>query len=144
VRIRPGEAVALVAAAVVFGLCAVFAVTSAEAVGPRARGAVVGTALARTHVVEIRKFRFEPASLELVAGDTIRWINRDPVPHTATAQDSTWSSGRIEPGSEWQMVGTRNTTPNYYCIYHPTMTGSVQVAGSSDGTVTLSATSWMN
>jgi plastocyanin len=120
-----------VAAAVVFGLFAAFVVTSAQVPSARARGAVVRTAPARTHVVEIRRFRFEPTSLEVAGGDTIRWINRDPVPHTATARDSTWNSGRIEPGSEWQVVVPRNVTPNYFCIYHPTMTGSVQVVGAS-------------
>ena len=36
------------------------------------------------HVVEIRGMAFHPEALEVRRGDTVVWINRDMVPHTAT------------------------------------------------------------
>jgi plastocyanin len=39
------------------------------------------------HVVTIHRFKFLPSELEITAGDTVVWENRDSAPHTATAQD---------------------------------------------------------
>ena len=36
-------------------------------------------------VVEIREFKFEPATLTVHEGDTVEWKNDDNVPHTVTA-----------------------------------------------------------
>src|SRR5687768_16670336 len=49
----------------------------------------------KRHVVEIRGFEFEPAILQVSAGDTVTWINRDLVPHTATAGKE-WDTGKVE------------------------------------------------
>lgn len=115
-------AVAILATAALFGGSVLFTAKSALAlhVAPDSPKAV-------THVVEIREFRFEPSDLVVSAGDTIRWINRDPVPHTATARDSTWDSGRIAAGGNWQMVAVADGTADYFCVYHPNMTATVRV-----------------
>lgn len=76
-------------------------------------------------------FRFEPSSVAAAVGDTIRWINRDPVPHTVTARDSTWNSRMIEAAGEWRMVVRADVRREYFCIYHPTMTGFVRVAAAA-------------
>lgn len=122
-RKRSEPAVAILATAVLFGGCVLIAAESAFALHVALRP----PAEVRAHVVEIREFRFEPSNLVVSAGDTIRWINRDPVPHTATARDTTWDSGRIAAGGEWQMVATASRTADYFCVYHPTMTGTVRV-----------------
>ena len=56
-----------------------------------------GTALAggREHRVLIKRFKFEPARLEVRPGDVIVWENLDIAPHTATATDKSWDTGRI-------------------------------------------------
>ena len=121
-RNRSEAAVAIFATAALFGGSVLFTAKSALAlhVAPNSPKAV-------THVVEIREFRFEPSDLVVAAGDTIRWINRDPVPHTATARDSTWDSGRIAAGGDWQMVAVADGTPDYFCVYHPIMTATASV-----------------
>lgn len=80
---------------------------------------------ARTHVIEIQRFEFVPAEVQVGPGDTIRWINRDPVPHTATAADSSWDSGRLELGEAWNLVVGDGDAGSYLCAYHPTMRGRV-------------------
>lgn len=46
------------------------------------------------HVVEIRGMAFHPEVLSLRRDDTVVWINRDIVAHTATAtRKSDWSTG---------------------------------------------------
>jgi len=81
----------------------------------------------RTHVVEIRQFAFLPETISALPGDTIRWINRDPVPHTATSSNGGWDSGRLEAEGEWAMVVERDAAGDYVCAYHPNMRATVQV-----------------
>jgi len=78
---------------------------------------------ARAYIVEMRGFEFIPAEMTVAIGDTILWINRDPVPHTATARDSSWDSGRIEAGDSLRMVVGGEFGGEYFCVYHPMMTG---------------------
>jgi plastocyanin len=101
---------ALVAAALVTG-----AACSGEA-GGRAP---------RRHVVEISGFAYDPATLEMAAGDTVVWINRDAVPHTATSADGEWDTGSIAPGASWIGVLPEGVQGGYTCTFHPTMKGQV-------------------
>lgn len=114
---RPA-AVAVFAAAAVVAACVVLAVQSVAPVRADANRS-------RTHVIEIRQVAYAAPAAEVQPGDTVRWINHDPVPHTATARDSTWDSGRIEAGGEWSLVVEGSTTRAYFCVYHPTMTASL-------------------
>ena len=58
----------------------------------------------RRIVIEIQKFKFVTPAQKARPGDTVVWVNKDIVPHTATAKDGSWDSGQIEPGGEWRMV----------------------------------------
>lgn len=79
------------------------------------------------HTVEMRGFEFQPASLTLAPGDTVVWVNRDAVPHTATGSDGTWDSGSIASGASWSHVVTAVDSAAYTCTFHPTMTGILVV-----------------
>src|SRR5690606_33799554 len=52
-----------------------------------------GPDTAGKHVVEMREFKFVPARVEAAVGDTIVWVNKDAVPHTATDSAAAWDSG---------------------------------------------------
>src|SRR5690606_17213581 len=52
----------------------------------------------RRHVVEITAFAFQPDTVRASLGDTIVWVNRDAVPHTATAREGAWDSGSLNTG----------------------------------------------
>lgn len=79
------------------------------------------------HTVEMRGFEFHPASLTLAPGDTVIWVNRDVVPHTATGPDGAWDSGSIAAGASWSRVFTAADSAAYACTFHPTMTGLLVV-----------------
>jgi plastocyanin len=68
---------------------------------------------------------FQPPSITVALGDTVEWTNRDIVPHTATARDSAWSSGTIEPGASWRTVVMSAGSHAYVCLVHPLMMGEV-------------------
>ncbi len=52
----------------------------------------------RVHTVLIEGMRYQPEGLTVVAGDTVVWINRDMVPHTATSASGRFDSNEIAPG----------------------------------------------
>ena len=86
------------------------------------------SALARRHVVEIHDFRFEPAQLDVAPGDTVVWINRDIVPHTATRDNESWDSGMLlNEADMWSLVAPERGLHTYYCRFHPTMKGVLLV-----------------
>jgi plastocyanin len=71
---------------------------------------------------------FHPEELRVQRGDTIVWINRDLVPHSATAKDSSsWTTGIVKQGERAQWVADRRGSLPYFCELHPTMKGSLIV-----------------
>lgn len=85
----------------------------------------------RQHIVQIRGFAFEPAELRTQPGDTVVWINRDVVPHTATAHDRRWDTGDIAAGGSALRVLGNNEAADYFCLYHPGMKGRLTVRRAS-------------
>jgi len=84
------------------------------------------TAPPRTHTVEIRGMEFHPAVLTVAVGDTVVWINRDIVPHTATAKGTTkWDTGQLGQGQTGRYVVSRAGVSHYACTFHLTMHGKL-------------------
>ena len=79
----------------------------------------------RSHAIEIREFKYAPASLKVRKGDTLVFANRDIVPHTATARDTSWNTGDIPARTSARIVVSSGA--DYFCIYHPTMTASIEL-----------------
>lgn len=79
------------------------------------------------HTIEIRDMAFHPAELRVQVDDTIVWVNQDFVPHTATAQDSEWSSPLLAQDENWTMVALRPGSEEYLCDFHPVMTATLTV-----------------
>ena len=79
------------------------------------------------HQVIIENFKFSPASLTIKAGDTVTWINKDSAPHTATADDKSFDSDRLETDDSFSFTFTSVGTNPYFCNIHPSMKGSVTV-----------------
>jgi plastocyanin len=83
-------------------------------------------AAAATHTVAIDGMQFVPAALTVRRGDTVRWINRDLVPHTATAAGR-FDSRTLAPGASWSWVAARAGRIDYVCTLHPTMKATLVV-----------------
>lgn len=79
---------------------------------------------------------FHPAELPLRSGDTVVWINRDPVPHTATGPDSAWTSPPLAPGERWTMIALDPDAGQYVCAFHPTMEARLIVDPSASTEMT--------
>ena len=85
------------------------------------------------HIVEIRDFGFHPQRILVSPGDTIVWINRDIVPHTATAKDGRWGSKDLEEGDSWEMVVKNGGIQSYFCDFHPQMTAVLEARNQFSG-----------
>lgn len=81
----------------------------------------------RSHLVEIRGFAYLPAALEVAAGDTVVWLNRDVLPHTATRDGGGWDSESITAEGSWRLVAAPPGSQPYYCTFHPSMRGVLVV-----------------
>ena len=79
------------------------------------------------HVVEIRQFEFRPDTLRVAVGDTVVWLNRDIVAHTATDSAGAWDSGEIPKDGRWTYVPRAAGEWTYICALHPTMKGRLIV-----------------
>ena len=83
-------------------------------------------AQAATHTVTIEAMKFEPATLTVKRGDRVVWINKDVVPHTATAARR-FDSKNIAAGQRWTWKAGKPGRHEYLCTYHPGMKGVIEV-----------------
>lgn len=82
---------------------------------------------ATRHKVTITGGQFSPATLEIKAGDTVIWENRDDKDHTAIADDKSFNSGNIRAGASFSHTFAKPGTFPYGCPYHPRERGTVIV-----------------
>lgn len=73
------------------------------------------------HVINIENLQFSPATLTVKRGDRIVWVNKDLVPHTATAADKTFDSQLLAANASWSYTADKVGDFAYGCSYHPTM-----------------------
>ena len=90
---------------------------------------ILGTGSGRADVIQIKieKLTFTPKQVSAHVGDTIQWINADFIAHTATARSGVWDV-MIPPNATKSIVMKADGRTDYYCKFHPNMTGQVTVA----------------
>jgi plastocyanin len=113
----------MVAGRIVLGLLCVtaLAVSCAQPQGAEERPAP------RTHTVVIEGMRFRPDTLTINAGDSVIWVNRDIVPHSATSAAASFDSGVIAADQEWRLTIEHRGDFEYICSFHPTMKATLHV-----------------
>src|SRR5205809_5324004 len=89
---------------------------------------VLAAGSARAEVIEIKaeKLGFAPAQVSAHVGDTIVWVNADFVAHTATARNHDFDVA-MPPNSKKTLVLKKAGAVDYFCRFHPNMTGTVTV-----------------
>jgi plastocyanin len=80
-----------------------------------------------THTVTVDAAQFSPAELSVKVGDSIVWVNKDIVAHTATTVKSGFDSKMIEPGKSWRHTVKRKGEFPYICSFHPLMKAVLRV-----------------
>ena len=91
-------------------------------------GPSVAAPKAKTHTVTIEEMRFQPTVLDVAPGDTVVWINKDLVAHTATSQVGGFDSKVIVASDSWRYtVQKKKGDFAYICTLHPAMKGMLRV-----------------
>lgn len=85
--------------------------------------------IADPSVVDISGFAYCPRTQRVTAGAEVVWTNLDLAPHTVTydGPDGPVDSGSMGQGQRWATRFDRAGTYQYYCRFHPGMTGTVVV-----------------
>jgi plastocyanin len=78
--------------------------------------------------VGIDNFSFSPATISVAPGTTVRWTNRDDIPHTVVADDRSFKSAVLDTDGQFARQFRQPGTFKYFCSIHPRMTGTVVVA----------------
>ncbi|MBY3305442.1 cupredoxin family copper-binding protein [Rhizobium laguerreae] len=81
-----------------------------------------GAALAADYQITITGMKFG----SLHVGDVIVWRNDDIFRHTATARDKSFDID-LPPKSKGRMTVAQAGTIDFYCRFHPAMTGKLDV-----------------
>jgi len=90
-------------------------------------GASAATPAAKVVEITIDKVTFSEVKVTLNVGDTIEWVNKDVVDHTATAKNKDWDVV-IPAGKKARLVLKKAGTFDYFCRYHPNMVGKLVIA----------------
>ena len=75
--------------------------------------------------VTISNLEYFPAEIKAKIGDTVVWVNKDFVAHTATGAGG-WDVN-IESDKSARLVLRKPGAFDYYCRFHPHMTGKIIV-----------------
>jgi plastocyanin len=77
--------------------------------------------------IKIDNFSFTPATVTIPAGTTVRWTNRDDIPHTIVSDDKMFKSKALDTDEQFTYTFTKPGTYSYFCGLHPKMTAKVVV-----------------
>ena len=81
-----------------------------------------------TDKVDIKDFKYGPEAIEVAKGTKVSFTNQDTAKHTATSKpQGTFDSGDISKGQTKPVTFKKAGTFDYFCVYHPTMSGKVTV-----------------
>ena len=87
-------------------------------------------AAAATKVVSIKRTAFQPATVSIVAGDSIRWRNDDTRDHQVVSTTGAFASPVLRPGRTYTFRFDVAGTYRYRDALNPSATGTVRVAGA--------------
>jgi plastocyanin len=77
--------------------------------------------------VRMASYKFAAERVTIAAGQSVRWVNDDPVEHTITFDGAEPGSPLVPPNSTFMHRFDRAGTYTYHCTPHPFMTGVVIV-----------------
>ncbi len=78
--------------------------------------------------IEIKDFKYAPATLTVKAGEKITVINRDASGHSVTADDGSFDSGVLTKDVPGTITApTKPGTYAFHCVPHPSIQGTLVV-----------------
>ena len=94
--------------------------------------AIGGLANATSTEVTVHVFQFKPDTLDVGAGSTVTWLNRDDIGHTVTSgrpaqPDQTFDFPLDGPGTTATVTFRAPGVYPYFCARHQSMRGEIHV-----------------
>jgi plastocyanin len=94
--------------------------------------AIGGLARAASTEVTVHVFQFRPGTLDLRAGGTVTWLNRDDIGHTVTSgrpeqPDPQFDVALGGPGTSATVTFSEPGVYPYFCNRHRSMRGEIRV-----------------
>jgi len=80
--------------------------------------------------ITIDQATFSPGETTVHVGDTIQFVNKDAFDHTSTGTHEEWRVV-MPAGKSGKVVMKKAGSFDYYCEFHPNMTGHVTVKPAS-------------
>src|SRR5215475_3183928 len=87
---------------------------------------MAGPAHAATIQIVMENLVISPAEVSAKVGDTIEWINKDILAHTATARNGGFDV-TLPPNKTVSFVLKKAGAIDYYCRFHPNMKATLKV-----------------
>jgi len=81
---------------------------------------------AATIEITMENLVISPAEVSAKVGDTITWVNKDVLAHTATAKNGDFDV-TLPPKKSATSVLKKAGTVDYYCRYHPNMKATLKI-----------------
>ena len=100
---------------------------AAAALPAQAQSQSQAKATGETYQAAIDNFAFTPKELTVKPGTTIRWTNKDDIPHTVTSDSKVFDSPVLDSNQSFQFTFANAGRFTYFCKLHPHMTGVVMV-----------------
>ncbi len=75
--------------------------------------------------VKMEGFAFNPDSVAISPGDTVKWINMDSARHDVSGSD--FKSNMLQKGDSYEHQFTKSGIYDYVCSVHPNMKGTIIV-----------------
>ncbi len=100
-------------------------VTALAGCGTEERPAPVDDGVSADATVEMRGQMFQPSTVTVSAGETVSWVNEDPVVHNVVGDG--FNSASMGSGDSFSHTFEEPGTYDYSCTIHPGMNGTVVV-----------------
>jgi plastocyanin len=77
--------------------------------------------------IDIKDFAFNPETVTIKVGTTVKWSNKDNASHTVTGDDGSWGSNSLAKGDVFSFTFSKVGTFSYHCGVHPSMKATLTV-----------------
>lgn len=96
---------------------------AAQPAEPTVKAAATG---GEVHQVVVENFKFSPDNLDVKAGDSVEWVNKDSAAHTVSIPALNVDQ-KLPAGGTVTQKFTDKGDYGYHCTFHPSMQGTVTV-----------------
>ena len=85
------------------------------------------SAATKTVEIDISNFTFAPHEITITPGTTVKWVNKDDIPHLVAEKNLAFKSKALDTDDSFSFTFTTAGEVEYFCVLHPHMTGKVIV-----------------